>query len=464
MSVKQRTIKESVTVTGVGLHTGKEVALTFHPATENHGFRFKRIDLEGSPVIKADADLVSDTSRGTTLEFKGIKVQTVEHVLAALTGLSLDNILIELNNSEPPIMDGSAGPFVEALLTTDFVDQNAEREYFELDRVITFRNEDEKIEIMAIPSDSFKVSAMIDYETKVLGTQNAVLESIDNFKDEIASCRTFVFLHELEFLMDNNLIKGGALNNAIVFVDKIISDETHQKLAKAFNKEEVKVLNEGILNNLELKYANEPARHKLLDIIGDVTLAGMPLKAHIIAKRPGHAANTEFAKLLKKHIKSVKGKPKVPKVDFNAEPVYTIEDIMRRLPHRPPFLLVDKIMELTDTYVIGMKNVTMNEAFFVGHFPGEPVMPGVLQVEAMAQAGGVLVLDTVEDPENYITYFLKIDDVRFRQRVVPGDTLVFKCELTEPIRRGICNMKVEAFVGDRLVTEAKLMAQIVKKF
>lgn len=464
MSLFQTTIKQAATVKGIGLHTGKEVSLTFQPAPENHGFRFKRTDLEGSPIIKADVSYVADTSRGTTLEFKGVKVQTVEHVLAALTGLGLDNVLIELNDTEPPIMDGSSSAFVKALEEAGIEEQKAEREYFELDRVIKYTDEENKVEIMAIPSDTFKVSTLIDYETKVLGTQNAVMETIEDFKEEISSCRTFVFLHELEQLLQHDLIKGGALDNAIVFVDQIISEETHQKLAKVFNQEEVKVLEEGILNNLELKYDNEPARHKLLDVIGDVALAGMPLKAHIIATRPGHKANTEFAKVLKEHIKSVQGKPKVPKVDLNAKPVYTVEDIMKRLPHRPPFLLVDKIMELTDQLVIGMKNVTMNESFFVGHFPGEPVMPGVLQIEAMAQAGGVLVLDTVEDPENYITYFLKIDNVRFRQRVVPGDTLVFKLELTEPIRRGICNMRAEAFVGDKLVTEADLMAQIVKKF
>ncbi|MDT8309045.1 MAG: bifunctional UDP-3-O-[3-hydroxymyristoyl] N-acetylglucosamine deacetylase/3-hydroxyacyl-ACP dehydratase [Bacteroidales bacterium] len=463
MPEKQNTIKAPVTVSGTGLHTGKKVDLTFHPAPIHHGYRFKRSDLDGSPVVKALVDYVVDTERGTTLEFKGIRIATVEHTLAALVGLGIDNVLIELNCVEPPIMDGSAKYFVEALLEVGIQEQEADREYIELDRVIQYKNQEKKIELMAIPYDHFKVSTLIDFESHVLGTQNAVMEHIDRFSEEIAPSRTFVFLHEMEYLLDNNLIKGGDLSNAIVFVEDMVSDEQLARLAKVFNKPDVKVLQQGILNNLKLHFPNEPARHKLLDVIGDMALVGKPIKAHIITNRTGHEANVQMAGLIKNYEKELHGKAKIPNVDLNATPVFTIEDIQRYLPHRFPFLLIDKIMEISDTYIIGVKNVTMNEAFFTGHFPDEPVMPGVLQVETMAQTGGMFVLNSVQNPEDYATYLLRLEDVRFRQKVKPGDTIIIRIELIEPIRRGICYMQGQAFVGNNVVMEARMMAQIVKK-
>lgn len=463
MKEKQKTIKEPISVSGIGLHTGKTVNMTFKPAPENHGFKFKRIDISGQPVIEANVDYVVDTSRGTTIEQSGARVCTVEHTLAALAGLSIDNALIEIDSEETPIMDGSAKFFIEALEKVGVVEQEAEKEFFELDTNISYSNISRKIEMLAVPNDTYRVSVMIDYETDVLGTQHASLYDIKDFKNEISSCRTFVFLHELEALVKNNLIKGGDLNNAIVFVNRMISENELTNLASLFNRPKVEVLKEGILNNVSLRYFNEPARHKLLDVVGDLALIGSPINAHIIAKRPGHYANVEFAKKLKQHIKQFKHKRQPPKVDPDAKPLYDINQIKNILPHRSPFLLIDKIIELSDSHVVGLKNVTMNEPFFAGHFPDEPVMPGVLQVEAMAQTGGVLAMSTVKDPENYSTYFLKIDNVRFKQKVVPGDTLVFRMELISPIRRGICHMRGEAFVGSRVVTEAELMAQIIKK-
>ncbi len=459
----QKTIKKPATVSGLGLHTGQMVNMTFLPAPENHGIKFKRTDLEGQPVIDADVSLVSDTSRGTTLTKNGAGVATVEHVLSALSGLEIDNTMIEIDGLETPILDGSAKFFVEALTGAGIVEQKAEKDYFVLDSVISYTDADNKIEIIAIPSREFKVSVMIDFETKVLSTQNASLNHIKQYKDQIAPSRTFVFLHELEYLLNNNLIKGGDLNNAIVFVNKTVNQEELDRLAEVFDKPKVAVKSEGILNNLDLHFPNEPARHKLLDVIGDLTLAGKPVKAHIIANRPGHAANIEFTKLLKKQIEKSKTVVKIPEYDPNKKPVYDVQDIMGFLPHRPPFLLVDKILELSDQHVVGLKNVTMNESFFIGHFPKEPVMPGVLQVEAMAQSGGILLLSTVPDPENYITYFLKIEEVKFRHKVVPGDTLIFRLDLMAPIRRGLCHMKGVAYVGKKTVMEAVMLAQIVKK-
>lgn len=463
MKEKQKTIKEPISVSGIGLHTGKTVNMTFKPAPENHGFKFKRVDISGQPVIEANVDYVVDTSRGTTIEQSGARVCTVEHTLAALAGLSIDNALIEIDSEETPIMDGSAKFFIEALEKVGVVEQEAEKEFFELDTNISYSNISRKIEMLAVPNDTYRVSVMIDYETDVLGTQHASLYDIKDFKNEISSCRTFVFLHELEALVKNNLIKGGDLNNAIVFVNRMISENELSNLASLFNRPKVEVLKEGILNNVSLRYFNEPARHKLLDVVGDLALIGSPINAHIIAKRPGHYANVEFAKKLKQHIKQFKHKRQPPKVDPDAKPLYDINQIKNILPHRSPFLLIDKIIEMSDSHVVGLKNVTMNEPFFAGHFPDEPVMPGVLQVEAMAQTGGILAMSTVKDPENYSTYFLKIDNVRFKQKVVPGDTLVFRMELISPIRRGICHMRGEAFVGSRVVTEAELMAQIIKK-
>jgi UDP-3-O-[3-hydroxymyristoyl] N-acetylglucosamine deacetylase / 3-hydroxyacyl-[acyl-carrier-protein] dehydratase len=461
MSVKQKTLKEAVTISGAGLHTGKEVIITLNPAPENHGFKFRRVDLPDQPVIDADADLVVDTSRGTSIEFNGARVSTIEHVLAALTGMDLDNVLIDLNCAETPILDGSSRYYVEAIQQVGITEQNAEREYFVVEEVIRLYDEKKNAELLLIPDDSYKLSVMIDYETKVLGTQNAHLFDLSEFANEISICRTFVFLHELEFLIQNDLIKGGDLSNAIVFVNRLISQEELDRLATFFNKPHVEVLQEGIINNLELHFANEPARHKLLDVIGDLSLAGVRIKGHVIASRPGHSTNTHFAKIIKQHIQSRNCAP--PKYDPNKPPLYDVNEIRRLLPHRPPFLLVDKILSVNEKEVVGLKNVTMNEGFFIGHFPEEPLMPGVLILEAMAQTGGILVLSSVPDPENYITYFLKIDNVKFRQKVVPGDTLIFHLELITPVRRGICHMRGTAYVGNKITTEAELMAQIVRK-
>ncbi len=462
MNIKQRTIKSSVSVTGVGLHTGQKVTLTFVPAPANHWFKFQRVDLPDKPIIDADADLVVDTSRGTTLEKNGVRVHTTEHVLAALIGVDLDNVLIQMDGPEVPILDGSSIKFVEALEAAEFVDQDEDREYFELKENLTYEDTVKKVEMLAVPQETFRCTVMVDYNSELLGTQHASMYHVGEFKKEIARCRTFVFLHELEALLANNLIKGGDLDNAIVLVDKEIPKEKVDHLKKVFNKEDVEVKGTGVLNNTKLHFYNEPARHKLLDIIGDLALVGKHLKIHILAARPGHAGNATFAKIIKEEIKKEKQERYIPKIDLNAPALYKVEDIMKLLPHRYPFLLVDKVMELSETHVIGIKNVTMNEYFFAGHFPGEPVMPGVLLVEAMAQCGGVLVLKTVPDPENYVAYFMKIENARFKQKVVPGDTCVFRLDLLSPIRRGIAHMRGVTVVAGKVVCEAEVMAQIVK--
>jgi UDP-3-O-[3-hydroxymyristoyl] N-acetylglucosamine deacetylase/3-hydroxyacyl-[acyl-carrier-protein] dehydratase len=459
---KQQTIANEVTLKGVGLHTGANVTMKFVPAPINHGYAFKRVDLEGEPIIEADAAYVVNTQRGTNLEKRGVKIQTSEHVLAALVGLEIDNVLIELDSPEPPIMDGSAKYFVEALEKAGIVAQDAEREEYEVKDVISYRDEATGSEITVIPAEEYQVTTMVDFGTKVLGTQNATLENISDFKAEIANARTFSFLHELEMLLENGLIKGGDLNNAIVYVDKEISESTMKRLEKAFNKKKLSVKPNGILDNLTLHQPNEAARHKLLDVVGDLALTGTRLKGKIIANKPGHYVNTQFAKKLAKIIKLEK-RNNIPKYDLSIPPLMDINQIMAMLPHRPPFLLIDRILELTDQYVVGMKNVSMNEPFFVGHFPGAPVMPGVLQIEAMAQTGGILVLSTVPDPENYLTFFMKIDNVKFKQKVLPGDTLIFHCSLMSPIRRGICHMQAYAYANNKLVCEAEMMAQIAKK-
>lgn len=463
MNIKQRTIKAEFTLSGVGLHTGEAVNITFKPASENHGFKFSRVDLPGKPVVDADVDNVTDTSRGTTITQNGASVSTVEHVLAALVGTEIDNVIMELDGPEIPIMDGSSIEFVEAIEKVGCIEQEADREYYTIPSNIHYSEPERRVEMVAMPLDDYRFTCMIDYNSPILGSQHAAITNLAEFKKEIASCRTFCFLHELEMLLDHNLIKGGDLNNAIVVVDKEVSREELDRLAKLFNKEDIDVAREGILNNIQLRHQNEPARHKLLDMIGDLALVGVPLKGHIMAARPGHAANVAFAKKIKAQIKKERSKKAAPKYNLNAEPVYDTVQIMNILPHRPPFLLLDKIIELSKNHVVGIKNVTMNEPFFEGHFPGAPVMPGVLQIEAMAQTGGILVLNTVEDPENYLTYFLKIENARFKEKVLPGDTVVFRCDLITPIRRGIAQMKGVGMVGDKVVVEAELMAQISKK-
>jgi|MGYP000278796529 UDP-3-O-[3-hydroxymyristoyl] N-acetylglucosamine deacetylase/3-hydroxyacyl-[acyl-carrier-protein] dehydratase len=460
--VKQKTIKSEISLTGVGLHTGKEVKMTFKPAPANNGFTFIRVDLEGQPVIEADANYVVNTQRGTNLEKLGVQIQTPEHVLAALTGCDLDNVIIELNASELPIMDGSSKYFVEAIEKAGIEEQEAKRNVYVVKEVISFTDEATGSEILVMPSDSYCITTMVDFGTKILGTQNATMKSLSEFKEEFSDSRTFSFLHELEALLNNGLIKGGDLNNAIVYVDKEISSTTMDNLKKAFGKENLTVKPNGILDNLTLHYPNEAARHKLLDVVGDLSLIGTRIQGKVIANKPGHYVNTQFAKKLAKIIK-IEQRNFVPTYDLHQEPLMDIHKIMETLPHRPPFLLIDRIIEMSENHVVGMKNVTMNEDFFIGHFPEAPVMPGVLIVEAMAQTGGVLVLSTVPDPENYLTYFMKMDNVKFKHKVLPGDTLIFKCDLITPIRRGICHMQANAYANGKLVAEAELMAQIAKK-
>ncbi|XOD69709.1 MAG: bifunctional UDP-3-O-[3-hydroxymyristoyl] N-acetylglucosamine deacetylase/3-hydroxyacyl-ACP dehydratase [Flavobacteriales bacterium AspAUS03] len=458
---KQKTIAKEVSLTGIGLHSGKNVTLTFRPASEYTGFVFVRTDIEGHPNIEADVSFINNTQRSTTLEKNGVKIHTIEHVLASLTGMDLDNVIIELDNVEPPIMDGSAKDFVEALEKVGIIEQNAERKYYSVKEIISYTDPETGGEITLLPADHFEVTTMVDFGTKVLGTQNAILKKLHHFKEQIANARTFCFFHELEHLVDKGLIKGGDLNNAIVYVDRDISPHSKEKLKKIFNKQNISILPNGTLNNLTLHYPNEAARHKLLDVIGDLSLVGIKLKAKVIANKPGHHINTQFAKILAKHIRQARRKG-IPTFDLTKKALYDINDIMKILPHRPPFILVDRVLEITDRYVVGVKNVTINEPFFTGHFPQEPVMPGVLQIEAMAQVGGIFVLNGVDDPQAYSTYFLKINKAKFKQKVVPGDILIFKMDLLEPIRRGIVRMQGYGYVNDKVVVEAEVMAQVVK--
>ncbi len=461
MYTKQHTIKAPVKVSGVGLHTGAQVNLTFVPAPINHGILFKRVDLPDQPTVECDVDNVVDISRGTSIEKNGARINTVEHALAALVGLQIDNVIIEVDGPEIPIMDGSSLPFIDAISAIGLEEQNALRNFFEVPHGIFYHDVEKNIELAALPLDDYRVTVMVDYNSPVLGSQHATLNNINQFEKEIASCRTFCFLHELEMLHKQNLIKGGDLNNAIVIVDRIVKDDELDSLAKLFGKDKVEVKKEGILNNIELRYKNEPARHKLLDVVGDLALVGRPLKAQIMAARPGHASNVAFAKKLKRVM--MDSRQKAPHYDVTQPSVLDVNQIYKILPHRYPFKLVDKVVHLDENMIIGVKNVTINEPFFEGHFPGNPVMPGVLQIEAMAQTGGIFVMQSVPDPENYWTYFLSIESAKFRRMVVPGDTLIFKCELTAPIKRGIAKMQGQAFVGGNLVCEASLTASIVKK-
>ena len=463
MADKQKTLKDVVKLTGIGLHTGEKVNMEICPAPDNHGYKFQRVDVEGEPTIKADVDLVVATDRGTTLEQNGVRVYTTEHVLAALYGMEIDNALIKIDGPEIPIMDGSSWLFIQAIEKVGLVEQEADRNYFELTENSPWEDAEKGIEFLAVPDNHYRITVMVDYNSPVLGTQHASMYHIGEFKENISRCRTFVFLRELEFLAKNNLIKGGDLDNAIVLVDRLdISQEELDRLAKLLGKEELKIQFDGIgvLNSSKLQYENEPARHKLLDIVGDLALIGRPLKAHILAARPGHSGNVRFAKVLKDQIKKQEGAGKT--FDLTKEPLYNINDIEKLLPHRYPFLLVDKVMEITEDSIVGVKNVTMNEPMFQGHFPGNPVFPGVLQIEATAQVGGIFALSKVDEPEFYSTYFMKIDNVKFKQKVLPGDTLVFDLKLITPMRRGLVHMAGKAYVNGKLVMEAEMLAQVIK--
>jgi UDP-3-O-[3-hydroxymyristoyl] N-acetylglucosamine deacetylase/3-hydroxyacyl-[acyl-carrier-protein] dehydratase len=459
---KQHTLQSSVSISGKGLHTGILVDMTLCPASPGFGIQFKRIDLPHQPMIKADCDLVTDTARGTTLQVGDARVSTVEHLLAALVGMGVDNVLIELNAPEIPIVDGSSQPFVELIEEAGVAEQEATKAWYSIDENIYHYDEVKRVEMVAMPAVEYQITTLIDFNSPVLGTQYAQLKNMSEFKGEIAPCRTFSFLHELEMLLDHDLIKGGDINNAIVIVDKPVTEVEMNRLAKAFGRDKIEVKSEGYLNNLELRFANEPARHKLLDVVGDLALIGYPIKGRIIANRPGHSTNVAFAKKIKQYIKKNKHVKDVPVYDATRPPVFNYEHIEKTLPHRYPFLLVDKIIELSDTHIVGVKNVTINEWFFPGHFPGNPIMPGVLQIEALAQTGGILAINN--SPEGkYDTYFIKIDNCKFKQMVRPGDTMIMKMEFNAPVRRGLCEMHGTVYVNGKVATEADMVAQIVKR-
>ena len=460
--MKQHTIKEPVSIKGIGLHTGKQVEMTFQPAPINHGIKFQRVDLEEKPIIKADVGTVVSTNRGTTIRKDQAQVSTIEHALSALAGLGIDNVLIEIDGPETPIIDGSAIAYVELLETSGRVEQDAKRDYLEILEPVSFIDEVTGTELLAVPADEFQITTLIDFNSELLGQQYASLMDLNNYKEDIAPCRTFVFLHELEPLINQGLIKGGTLENAVVIADRQMSQEELDQLAEKLGMPSIEVTKAGVLNTTDLLFRNEPARHKLLDVIGDLMLIGVPVKGKIVATKPGHTANVEFAKILKKlyvEQRKLRGKPKY---DPNQPALYNTMDIAALLPHRYPFLLVDKIIEKTETYVVGVKNITFNENFFMGHFPNNPIFPGVLQMEALAQTGGILALSQQEEPHGWDTYFLKIDNAKFKHKVVPGDTLILKMELMAPIRRGIVQMYGTAYVGNKIVSEAELTAQIVK--
>ncbi len=461
--MKQSTIQKPISVHGVGLHTGKAVTLTFKPAEANHGYRFQRVDLPEQPIIPADVKLVISTNRGTTIKTGDAQVSTIEHVLSALTGLGIDNVLLEIDGPEMPIMDGTSMPFVKALQEAGVAELDAERDYYVVTEPISYKDEVTGTEILALPSDHFEATVMIDFNSSVLGQQFASLQNMEDYVKEIAPCRTFVFIHELEKLLDMGLIKGGDMDNAIVIADRRMEQEDLDNLAKKMGKPGIKVDAEGVLNTVKLHFQNEPARHKLLDVIGDLALIGKPILGKIVATKPGHTANIEFAKILKKSLLEKRRLMGVPKYDPEKEPIMDVNAVMQLLPHRYPFLMVDKIIEISDTHVVGVKNITINENFFQGHFPSNPVFPGVLQIEALAQTGGILALNNVPDKGNWDTYFLKIDNTKFKAKVVPGDTLILKMELIDPIRRGIVHMQGTAYVGNKIVSEGELTAQVVRR-
>ncbi|WP_106484758.1 bifunctional UDP-3-O-[3-hydroxymyristoyl] N-acetylglucosamine deacetylase/3-hydroxyacyl-ACP dehydratase [Bacteroides sp. Marseille-P3684] len=458
--LKQKTLKGSFSLCGKGLHTGLNLTVTFNPAPDNHGYKIQRIDVEGQPIIDAVAENVTETTRGTVLSKNGVKVSTVEHGLAALYAAGIDNCLIQVNGPEFPILDGSAKTYVENIERVGIEEQNAVKDYYIIKSKIEYKDETTGSSIIVLPDENFSVNVLISYDSQILSNQFATLDNMSDFPKEIASSRTFVFVREIQPLLAAGLIKGGDLDNAIVIYERQMPQEQFDKLADIMKVEHHDATKVGYLNNKPLVWPNEPARHKLLDIIGDLALIGKPIKGRIIATRPGHTVNNKFARLLRKEIKQ--HDIQAPVYNCNETPIMDVNRIRELLPHRYPFQLVDKVIAIGANYIVGVKNITANEPFFVGHFPQEPVMPGVLQIEAMAQVGGLLVLNSVDEPERYSTYFLKIDNVKFRQKVVPGDTLLFRVELLAPIRRGISTMKGYAFVGEKVVCEAEFMAQIVK--
>lgn len=462
MVEKQKTLYKDVTIKGKGLHTGVDVAITLKPAPANHGFKFCRIDLPGRPVIDAIADHVTETSRGTTLVQNNASVATIEHVLAAFSGMKIDNAFIEIDGPEAPIMGGNAYAFVQAIKEAGVVELKEERNYFKVKEKITFSDEEHGVDLIVYPDDHFSVDVLIDYNSKILGNQYAILDNIDDFEKEISTSRTFVFFHELETLFLKGMIKGGDLDNAIVILEREVDQAEIDRISRLFNKPGITEHNDGVLNNTKLKYPNEPARHKLLDMMGDLALVGQPIKGKVVATRPGHYSNTRLARLIRQQIKRQSTKREIPLLDTRKPPVMDIEQIKKLLPHRYPMLMVDRIIELTENHIIGIKNTTYNEAFFQGHFPDEHVFPGVLLIETMAQVGGLLVLHNVNEPEKYSTYFLKVDRMKFKHKVVPGDTIVIRCDLTEPIRRNVVIMYSQAFVGEKLVAEGEMTAQVIK--
>ncbi len=458
--MKQLTLQAPFSLRGKGLHSGMEITATFLPAPDNHGYKLKRVDLEGQPVIEAVAENVVDTTRGTVLGKNDVKVSTVEHALAALYAAGIDNCLIEVNGPELPILDGSAIQYVEQIERVGLEEQKADKDFYIIKEKKRFKDDETGSMLTIYPDDHFSVEVMVEYNSKVLPNQFAVLDDLSEFKQEVASARTFVFVREIETLLQHGLIKGGDIDNAIVIYDEPVSQENIDRLCDLMSVQRMKVSELGYINPQPLKWDNEPARHKLMDVIGDLALIGRPIKGRVVAVRPGHTINSKFTKMVRREVRHTEIQS--PYYNPNNEPIIDVNGIRKLLPHRYPFLLIDKVIEIDKKHCVAVKNVTVNEPFFVGHCPQEPVMPGVLQAEAMAQAAGVLVLNYLEDPEKYSTYFLKIDNVKFRHKVVPGNTLLLNVSLMTEIRRGCAVVKGYAFVGEKIVCEAEFMAQIIK--